>query len=164
MEPLILEMTWKKFRDLVEEYLIARGDFPPLVSVARLDPDRNTRLFLEFKYRGSKVTLEIETLATGSIRVTEGAGMDDSPETKKLLRDFWREFGPGKRGGAYETPREQRKEFVREWIEIRDSPRPRQSQKNFCIDRPVAPSTLRKWTRELEPEIRAEEMRAKGLS
>ncbi len=160
MEPLILEMTWKKFRDLVEEYLIARGDFPPLVSVARLDPDQPTRLFLEFQYRGSKVFLEIEILAPGRIQVTEGARPEkwpEMPETKKLIRDFWREFEQGKRGGPYETKREVRLALVREWLEVQG----KETQKSFCVDRPVRPSQLRKWTRELEPEIRAERMRSR---
>ena len=160
MEPLILEMTRSQFRDLVEEYLIARGDFPPLVSEARPYPDRPTILVLEFKYRGSKVSLEIETLAPGRIRVAEGEGTGDSPETKELLRDFWRDFGPSKLGGPYPVPREQRKAFVREYMKVRGNV----SQKKFCHSKEISISQFREWTTELEPEIRAEEMKAKGLS
>lgn len=165
MEALILEITLEELVQRIRGYLEALGDLPPIIlpTILHLYEDRPLVVLVEFARPGvGKVSLEVETLAPGRIQVAEGDRTDKSPETKELLRDFWRELGPGKRGGPHQMPREQQKEFAREWMEIRGRRgEESESQENFSARRGFASSTLRGWVKKYEPEIRAERMRSR---
>ena len=119
-------------------------------------------MLVEFKRPGvGKVSLDVEPIARRRIKVTPSPLPDKNPpESKELLRHFWRDFGPSKRGGPYAVPREQRKTLVREYMKVEGNV----TLKKFCLGNEISLSRFREWRTELEPEIRAEEMRAKGLS